>query len=349
LRNKTLIISKKIPVFLVKAGIFIYLCKRNRNHDLLMKAKLIVLFILLGLATHSQAQTRLVFTPQWTAQAQFAGFYVADAKGFYKEAGLNVSIEHPSSSNPNINRLKMGQCQFITLHLVSAMKFIDEGIQLVNISQHFQQNTQMIVSHKPLKGIESLRGMRIGHWKSGFSELAFSMNNRYNLNIQWVPFISHINLYISNAIDATMAMSYNEYFQLKIAGQKIQKDQTLYFRDIGYNVPEDGVYTTASFYKSHKQEVEKFAEATRKGWEWAYQNPEETLDIVMMYCQANNVATNRVVQEWMLQECLKVLSNKNTGKRTYTLDPKGLDLANQLMTEGGVIKKNIPYQQITQP
>jgi NitT/TauT family transport system substrate-binding protein len=333
----------------VKAGIFIYLCKRNRNHDLLMKAKLIVLFILLGLATHSQAQTRLVFTPQWTAQAQFAGFYVADAKGFYKEAGLNVSIEHPSSSNPNINRLKMGQCQFITLHLVSAMKFIDEGIQLVNISQHFQQNTQMIVSHKPLKGIESLRGMKIGHWKSGFSELAFSMNNRYNLNIQWVPFISHINLYISNAIDATMAMSYNEYFQLKIAGQKIQKDQTLYFRDIGYNVPEDGVYTTASFYKSHKQEVEKFAEATRKGWEWAYQNPEETLDIVMMYCQANNVATNRVVQEWMLQECLKVLSNKNTGKRTYTLDPKGLDLANQLMTEGGVIKKNIPYQQITQP
>jgi len=333
----------------VKAGIFIYLCKRNRNHDLLMKAKLIVLFILLGLATHSQAQTRLVFTPQWTAQAQFAGFYVADAKGFYKEAGLNVSIEHPSSSNPNINRLKMGQCQFITLHLVSAMKFIDEGTQLVNISQHFQQNTQMIVSHKPLKGIESLRGMRIGHWKSGFSELAFSMNNRYNLNIQWVPFISHINLYISNAIDATMAMSYNEYFQLKIAGQKIQKDQTLYFRDIGYNVPEDGVYTTASFYKSHKQEVEKFAEATRKGWEWAYNNPEETLDIVMMYCQANNVATNRVVQEWMLQECLKVLSNKNTGKRTYTLDPKGLDLANQLMTEGGVIKKNIPYQQITQP
>ena len=333
----------------MKAGIFIYLCKRNRNHDLLMKAKLIVLFILLGLATHSQAQTRLVFTPQWTAQAQFAGFYVADAKGFYKEAGLNVSIEHPSSSNPNINRLKMGQCQFITLHLVSAMKFIDEGTQLVNISQHFQQNTQMIVSHKPLKGIESLRGMKIGHWKSGFSELAFSMNNRYDLNIQWVPFISHINLYISNAIDATMAMSYNEYFQLKIAGQKIQKDQTLYFRDIGYNVPEDGVYTTASFYKTHKQEVEKFAEATRKGWEWAYQNPEETLDIVMMYCQANNVATNRVVQEWMLQECLKVLSNKNSGKRTYTLDPKGLDLANQLMTEGGVIKKNIPYQQITQP
>lgn len=332
----------------MKAGIFVYLCKRNRNHDLLMKAKLIVLFILLSTVFDSFAQTKFVFTPQWTAQAQFAGFYVADAKGFYKEAGLNVSIEHPSASNPNINRLKMGQSQFITFHLVSAMKFIDQGMELVNICQHFQQNAEMIVSHTPLKGVESLKGMKIGHWKSGFSELAFSMDNRYNLGIQWIPFVSHINLYISKAIDATMAMSYNEFIQLKIAGQKIQKEQTLYFRDIGYNVAEDGVYTTAQFYNTHKEEVRKFAEATRKGWEWACNNPEETLDIVMMYCQANNVATNRVVQRWMLEECLNLLKDINTGKRTYKLDPKGLDLANKLLIEGSVIKQPISYQQITQ-
>ena len=36
------------------------------------------------------AQERLVFTPQWTAQAQFAGYYVAQEMGFYKEAGLDV-------------------------------------------------------------------------------------------------------------------------------------------------------------------------------------------------------------------------------------------------------------------
>lgn len=333
----------------MNTGNFVYLCKRNRNHDLLMKAKLIVIFLLLSMAIESYAQAKFVFTPQWTAQAQFAGFYVAEAKGFYKEAGLNISIEHPSASNPNINRLKMGQSQFITLHLVSAMKFIDQGMQLVNIFQHFQQNAEMIVSHTPLKGVESLKGMKIGHWKSGFSELAFSMDNRYNLGIQWIPFVSNINLYISKAIDATMAMSYNEFLQLKTAGQKIQKEQTLYFRDIGYNVPEDGIYTTAKFYNAHKEEVEKFAEATRKGWEWAYDNPDETLDIVMMYCQANNVATNRVIQRWMLKECLNLIKDTHTGKRTYKLDPKGLDLANKLLIEGSVIKQPISYQQITQP
>ena len=38
----------------------------------------------------------IVFIPQWTAQAQFAGYYVAEAKGFYREAGVKVRIEHPS-------------------------------------------------------------------------------------------------------------------------------------------------------------------------------------------------------------------------------------------------------------
>ena len=41
---------------------------------------------------------KLVFTPQWTAQAQFVGYYVASSKGFYQEAGLDVTIKHPSAS-----------------------------------------------------------------------------------------------------------------------------------------------------------------------------------------------------------------------------------------------------------
>ena len=74
----------------------------------------------------------IVFTPQWTAQAQFAGYYVAEAKGFYQEAGLNVRIKHPSASNPCINLLKEGKSQLITLHLISAMKNINKGLPLIN-------------------------------------------------------------------------------------------------------------------------------------------------------------------------------------------------------------------------
>ena len=116
-----------------------------------MTKKQLLLVLLLLTSLVANAQQEIVFTPQWTAQAQFAGFYVAEAKGYYRKAGLNVRIEHPSASNPCINRLKEGKSQIITLHLVSAMKFIDEGMQLINVMQTIQNNTQMIVSHTPIK------------------------------------------------------------------------------------------------------------------------------------------------------------------------------------------------------
>jgi NitT/TauT family transport system substrate-binding protein len=175
-----------------------------------------------------------------------------------------------------------------------------------------------------------------------------AMDKKYKLGIQWVPFLSHINLFISKAIDATLAMSYNEFFQLKLAGQRIKDDQVLHMRDIGYNVPEDGVYVTLDFYRKHKDEVQKFAEATRKGWEWAVANPEEALDIVMVTMRQNGIAGNMISQEWMMKEILKQLADKDTGKRTYKLEPASLKLANRIMLESGLIKKEITYKQITQ-
>ena len=294
------------------------------------------------------AQQKLVFTPQWTAQAQFVGFYVASSMGFYKDAGIDLTIKHPATSKPSIDYLTEGESQFITLNLVTAMTMIDKGVKLVNVLQMSQQNNLLIVSRTPLNGIESLRNKKVGHWRSGFSELPMAMDKKNQLGIQWVPFISNVNLYISGAIDATLAMSYNELFQLKMAGQRIKKEQLLYMRDIGYNVPEDGVYVTADFYLRHKDLVTKFAEASRKGWEWAVQHPEEALDIVMVTMRQSGAIGNLIAQEWMLKEILNQLANKDTGKCSYKLEPSSVELANRILMECGILKKEITYHQITQ-
>lgn len=303
---------------------------------------------LLCVSSAVSAQKQLVFTPQWTAQAQFVGFYVASSLGYYQDAGLDVVIRHPSSSKPSIDYLQEGESQFITLNLVTAMTMLDKGIKLVNVLQMSQQNNLLIVSHTPLNGKESLRGKKVGHWRSGFSELPFAMDKKYGLAIQWIPFISNINLYISGAIDATLAMSYNELFQLKMAGQRIKPEQLLYMRDIGYNVPEDGVYVTVDFYRKNKDRVMKFAEATRKGWEWAVAHPEEALDIVMVTMRQSGAIGNMIAQEWMLKQILSQLADKDTGKRSYRLELKSLELANRILMESGIIKKEITYHQITQ-
>ena len=314
-----------------------------------MTKKQLLLVLLLLTSLVANAQQEIVFTPQWTAQAQFAGFYVAEAKGYYRKAGLNVRIAHPSTSNPCINTLKEAKSQIITLHLVSAMKFIDEGMQLINVMQTIQNNTQMIVSHTPIKDIQDLRGKKVGRWKAGFSELAFIMDKQFNIGIEWVPFISNVNLYISKAIDATMAQSYNEFFQLKLAGQQFNDNQLIYLANIGLNVPEDGVYVTADYYNKHKKEIEKFVLASKRGWEWAVQHPQETLEIVLNTCKKDNINTNRPAQRWMLDIITNQLVNKRTGTRTYVLETQGLDLANRLMFDNGFIKKKITYQMITKP
>ena len=127
----------------------------------------------------SMAQSEeIVFTPQWTAQAQFAGYYAALEKGFYKEAGLKVTIKHPSPSNSSVNMLKEGKANFITIYLVAALKSVAEGVPMIHLLQTSQNNAQMIISHKPLKDINSLRGMRIGRWKMGYMEFVFT--NRTN-------------------------------------------------------------------------------------------------------------------------------------------------------------------------
>ena len=59
------------------------------------RSRLLIVLAIFFAFCHSKVQAQsetIVFTPQWTAQAQFAGYYVAEAKGFYRDAGLKVKI-----------------------------------------------------------------------------------------------------------------------------------------------------------------------------------------------------------------------------------------------------------------
>ena len=310
----------------------------------LYKTAAILLLFCMGSVAGAQQKETIVFSPQWTPQAQFAGYYVALEKGFYSEAGLDVRIDHPSASNSCINRLKRGDSQLISLQLMSALRFAAQDLPLVNVLQTSQQNTLMIISRTPIPNIYRLKDMRVGCWKSGFSELPMMLDRIYKLNIQWVPFRSNINLFISGAIDATMAMSYNEKIQLEMSGQRLNEDQLLYFSKLGYNIPEDGLYTTNSYLNTHREQVRRFVEASKRGWLWCVDHPQEALDIVMKVVRANNVATSRVAQQKMLKEILRAQLVKDTDQRTFRLDPNDFQFTNHFMLENGYIPKSIDYK-----
>ena len=250
--------------------------------------KLVLFVLFFCAAVFAGAQERFVFTPQWTAQAQFAGYYVAQEMGFYKDAGLDVEIVHPSATMSAMNRLRLNESHATTLQLCQAMEIIDSGIDLVNILQTSMNNGMVIASRRDADPLTQ-KGARVGIWSAGFGQIAICMSLKEGLDYEWIRFASNVNLFVKGAIDATLAMSYNEYYQIVQAGYDLNDKNVYRFCDHGYNVQEDGVYMSRDYYLKHKEQAKKFAEASRKGWDWAAEHQEETLDIVMKYVQENHI------------------------------------------------------------
>ena len=312
-----------------------------------MKQTLYLLFITMlatSLTATAQDET-IVFTPQWTAQAQFAGYYVAEAKGFYREAGVKVRIEHPSATQPAMNRLRQDECQATTLQLCQAMEIIDGGIPLVNILQTSMNNAMVIVSARNRNPLTH-KGAKVGIWSVGFGQLAICMSNKEKLDYQWVRFAQNVNLFAAGALDATLAMSYNEYYQLMQAGIRMTDKNVYRFCNHGYNVQEDGLYMTRKYYDEHKEQAQRFAQASRKGWEWAAAHPEEALDIVMQYVDRNHIATNRVLQRLMLKEVLRLQVDRESKKREFRLRPDMVRQASHLMVENKMLSREVKYEEL---
>ena len=303
-----------------------------------------VFVLLMSLPVAAQDET-LVFTPQWTAQAQFAGYYVAEAMGFYREAGVNVRIEHPSATQPALTRLRKNECQATTLQLCQAMEIVDGGIPLVNILQTSMNNAMVIVSARG-KDPLTQKGAKVGIWSVGFGQLAICMSILDNLDYEWVRFAQNMNLFIAGALDATLAMSYNEYYQLIQAGLEVKEEHVYRFCDHGYNVQEDGVYMTRDYYQRHQEQARRFAEASRRGWEWAAGHLEETLDIVMDYVDREHIATNRVMQRLMLEEVLRLQLDRDSGQREFRLRPDMVEKASHLLVENVMLGQEVTYEDL---
>lgn len=277
-----------------------------------MKRLIISAVLLLGCSALLSAQ-KITFMPQWTAQAQFIGYYVAKDKGFYEEEGLDVEIKHvPLATRRNaISFIRSGGVQFITSQLLIAMMAADGGLDLVNVLQTSQSNGLAFVANKPVSKFEDLEGMKVGRWNSGFGENALIAAEEKGVSIQWIPCAHGVNLFLSGALDATLVYSYNELISVFLATGEYDQSKILSFSDTEYNFPEDGLYCLGDYYDNNKETVEKFVRASKRGWSYAAENQEDALQICLKYMREDNIASNIVHQKYMLQEIIKLSKDKN--------------------------------------
>lgn len=314
--------------------------------------KRLPLFLFIAAFSLLARAEKLTFMPVWTPQAQFAGYYVAQEMGYYADEGLDVTIEHVgvNSSQTPLAALMKGHAQIISLQLMQSIVYHSNGVPIVNILQTSQNNALMCVSRTPITKLEDLNGMKIGTWTTGHSEAFNIMALDKGLEVEMIPSKQSNNLYMFDAVDATLCYVYNEYIQLLLSKGEIAEEQTVRLSDLGYYYPEDGLYVMEDWLKGHANAAARFVRATMRGWKYCRNYPDKALDIVMKYVHENNIVTSYIHQKMMLEEMLRQQVNPKTNKVDFQYVSRELfdEIANK-MRQCGMFEQPVTYDELIHP
>jgi len=264
--------------------------------------KVFLLALILALSTVSQAAAQpLRLVLHWLPQAQFAGYLMAEEKGFYAARGLDLKIL-PGGPDVNVSQhLADGGAEFATMFLSTAVER-SATLDLVHIGQIVHQSALMLVASRDsdIRALTDLHGRRVGMWGPDFQIQPRALFKRLGIEVTVVEQAPSMDLFMRGGLDAVSAMWYNEYHTLMSYGLEEKDMVTFFFRDLDLNFPEDGLYCLRATYERDPAAARAVAQATLDGWAYAFAHPEETLDVVIRRMKEHRVKANRAHQRWML-------------------------------------------------
>jgi NitT/TauT family transport system substrate-binding protein len=271
--------------------------------------KLIIIFSLISIVSpaagfaDSSGLTKVSLVPQWIPQAQFAGYMVALEKGFYRDAGMDLTLLRGGPDNPSFRALREGRATFGTDWVSAGIKTRASGLRVVNIGQIIQRSALMLIAKKRsgIRSVRDLEGRKIGLWGGNFQIQPMAFFRKYDLSVTTVPLYSTINLFLKGAVDAISAMWYNEYHIILNSGYNPDELTLFFFSDYGLNFPEDGLYCLEDTYRGDPDLCKRFVHASLQGWLYAFEHEAETVNLVMRYAEAAHTGTNKAHQRWMLE------------------------------------------------
>ena len=233
----------------------------------------------------STPEEKVSFLPQWSPQAQFAGYYTAYEKGFYKKYGIDLTIITGGPDKQALDWLEKGKADFATAWLSTALRNRSRGVKLVNVAQLIERSALMLVARKS-SGIskpEDLNGKRVSTWGGDFAIRPSLFFKKYDLKVENIPQAYSLNLFLRGGVDAASAMWYNEYPPIIDSGINPDELSTIFYYDYGLNFPEDGIYTLEETFSKNPGAVRAFVKASIEGWLYAFSHSDEALDIVLDY------------------------------------------------------------------
>jgi NitT/TauT family transport system substrate-binding protein len=287
----------------------------------------------------ASAADKVTIQLKWVAQAQFAGYFVAKEKGFYKDAVLEVTINPggPDVAPPQV--IAGGGADVVVDWMPSALASREKGVPLVNISQTFKHSGLELTcrAETGIRKPTDLKGKTIGVWFSGneypflswMSKLGFKTDSSPN-GVKVIKQGFNVDPLLQKQADCVSTMTYNEYWQVIDGGYRPNQLVVFKYEDEGVATLEDGLWVMEPKLKDQAfvATMANFVKASMKGWDYAKKNPDEAVKIIL--AADTTGAKTEKDQNRMMGEIAKLLDPGN-GK----LDPKDYERTVATLMTGG--------------
>lgn len=308
-------------------------------------------------ASHAHALTKVTLQLKWVTQAQFGGYYVAQAKGFYKKAGLDVSIlPDPNQTAPE-TIVEANGADFGVDWMAQLLAARASGEDVVRVAQMYQATGMRMIAFKSehIKSIKNLRGKTVEVWGGGNQYQFFALMHKYGfkcsvtastcqgLTVKSEPFT--MSDFVNHDTDLAQAMTYNELGIVDknppagTYGIPRSKLTILDYNKLGVSMLEDGLFARSSWLKTHKSIAVKFIKASVEGWQYAAAHPKYA-GAVCFHNQSGGADAETLGHEiYMAQQVASLVKYQLKGHPIGWLNPNAYTRTWKEAKEDGIISK----------
>ncbi len=238
-----------------------------------------MLWLLLGCGQAAWAQTSVTVQLRWHHAFQFAGYYAAVEKGYYKEAGLAVQLKDARPGLDVVDEVVSGRADF---GIGNSGLLIDRlaGKPVVVLATIFQHSPLVLLTRREqgVPSVHDLIGRRVMLEPGADELLAYLRKER--IPVERLKFVEHTfnpQSLINGEVDAISAYSSNEPYFLEAAGIDYQVYTP---RSAGIDFYGDNLFTTEGLLRRSPETVQAFREASLRGWRYALDHPDEIARLI---------------------------------------------------------------------
>ena len=257
--------------------------------------RLILIFLIFVSALEAKKDIKVQL--RWKHQFQFAGYYMALHKGFYEDVNLNVKLLEGDEKIDVVKTVLSKKADFGISNSSLILDYM-KGLDVLNLGAIFQHSPNILLTTKDFKSpVDLARDGKIA-LMGGEQDIELkAMFSKEGIDLSKVKFVTNENYFenfIEGKIEAINSYISNEPFVLN---QKGLDFKIIDPRDYGLDFYGDTLFTSKFFYNNNYETVSAFRTATLKGWDYALENIEESVDVILKYYNTQNKSKEALIYE----------------------------------------------------